>query len=368
MFSIATEVSSYEGYFHAIRARFDELEHRLESLIDKVVVEVNNEKREYQKTTLDKAYSTVCKAKMRQNWRSTQFRKIKLFFEGKGIKHVNDATMTHADEYANWITSIYDKPNTRRGFISAFKEFFHILESRKIIPFNISKHLETPKEQLHQSKTIEYHELEEMIDYAMKKYEKYQSQPKAMAYLFLLMLRDTSSRIAEIRRIKRSHIIKEERVIHIPIGKNRREYYKFYGYIDDQFPTLLEKIGKEAKGEYVFTQRNGKRYDVKGLRWIFYNIAQKLGIDANPNAVRSCMADWYDRNTNLSDEEIARQIGNEPQTLRRHYKKRKLETVKATVKKLNGTQQKLPKSIDLQRRFTQLVAQGLWSSEGETRR
>ena len=40
----------------------------------------------------------------------------------------------------------------------------------------------------------------------------------------------------------------------------------------------------------------------------------------------------------VTDDEIARQTGNEPQTLRRHYKKRKLETVKATVKKLNRTQ------------------------------
>jgi integrase len=87
-----------------------------------------------------------------------------------------------------------------------------------------------------------------MINYARRKYEKYQSQPKAMAYLFLLMLRDTSSRISEIRRMKWSDIIKEERVIHIPVGKNGREYYKFYGYIDDQLPELLEKIGKEAKG------------------------------------------------------------------------------------------------------------------------
>ncbi len=134
-----------------------------------------------------------------------------------------------------------------------------------------------------------------------------------MAYLFLLMLRDTSSRIAEIRRIKWSDIIKEEK------------------------SSILERIEKEANSEYIFTQRNGKRYDLKGLRWIFYNIAEKLQIDANPNAVRSCMADWYDRNTNLSDEEIARQIGNEPQTLRRHYKRRKLETVKATITKLNGT-------------------------------
>lgn len=125
--------------------------------------------------------------------------------------------------------------------------------------------------------------------------------------------------------------------IHVPIGKRNGEYYKFYGYIDDQLPKLLERIEKEANSEYVFTQRNGKRYDLKGLRWIFYNIAEKLQIDANPNAVRSCMADWYDRNTNLSDEEIARQIGNEPQTLRRHYKRRKLETVKATITKLNGT-------------------------------
>ena len=78
--------------YHAIMARFDQLEHKLESLIDKVIVEVNNWKREYQKTTRDKAYSIVCKAKMKEKWRPTQFRKIRLFFESKGIKHVNDAT------------------------------------------------------------------------------------------------------------------------------------------------------------------------------------------------------------------------------------------------------------------------------------
>lgn len=70
---------------------------------------------------------------------------------------------------------MYDKPNTRRGFISAFKDLFHVLESRIIISFNVAKHLETPKEQLHQSKTIEYEELEKMINYARRKYEKYRS-------------------------------------------------------------------------------------------------------------------------------------------------------------------------------------------------
>jgi len=76
-----------------------------------------------------------------------------------------------------------------------------------------------------------------------------------MAYLFLLMLRDTSSRIAEIRRIKWSDIIKEEKIIHIPIGKRNREYYKFYGYIDDQLPKLLERIEKEANSEYIYSPR-----------------------------------------------------------------------------------------------------------------
>ena len=126
-------------------ARFDQLEHKLESLIDKVrdgneakdlllslpnqfqplivrferleeKIKKLTDQREYGKTTLDRAYLIVCKAKMKEKWRPTQFRKIRLFFESKGIKHVNDVTMTHADEYANWITSMYDKPNTRRGF------------------------------------------------------------------------------------------------------------------------------------------------------------------------------------------------------------------------------------------------------------
>jgi len=73
------------------------------------------DKREYGKTTFDRAYLIVCKAKMKEKWRLTQFRKIRFFFESKGIKHVNDVAMTHADEYANWITSMYDKPSTRRG-------------------------------------------------------------------------------------------------------------------------------------------------------------------------------------------------------------------------------------------------------------
>jgi integrase len=273
---------------------------------------------------------------MREKWRSTQFRKIRLFFERKRIKYVNDVTMPDADEYANWITSIYDKPNTRRGFISAFKEFFHVLESRKIIPFNVAKHLETPKEKLHQSKTIEYEELTRMINYARERYEELPSWGNAIDYMFTLVLRDTSCRIAEIRRMKWREIDDNEQIIHIPIGKHQGEYYKFYGYIDDQLPKLLEQLKKWRKSEYVLSLENGKQYSIEGLRKIFHRIADELGIDSNPNAVRSCMADWYDRNTNLSDEEIARQIGNEPQTLRRHYKKRKLEIVKATVRKLNG--------------------------------
>lgn len=42
MLYIATEVNPYEGYFHAVMARFDQLEHKLESLIGKVIDEVNN--------------------------------------------------------------------------------------------------------------------------------------------------------------------------------------------------------------------------------------------------------------------------------------------------------------------------------------
>jgi integrase len=122
-------------------------------------------------------------------------------------------------------------------------------------------------------------------------------------------------------------IDEKERIIYIPIGKHQGEYYKFYGYIDDQLPRLLKAVKKWRKSDYILSLENGKQYSIEGLRKIFYRIADKLDIDSNPNAVRSCMADWYDRNTNLSDEEIARQIGNEPQTLRRHYKKRKLETI-----------------------------------------
>ena len=98
----------------------------------------------------------------------------------------------------------------------------------------------------------------------------------------------------------------------------------------------MKEVKKWKKSKYVLSLENGNQYSIEGLRKIFYRIGDELGIDSNPNAVRLCMADWYDRNTNLSDEEIARQIGNEPQTLRRHYKKRKLKTVKATVRKLNG--------------------------------
>lgn len=42
--------------YHAIMARFDQLEYKLESLIDKLIVEVNNgNKQVYEKTTLDRA-------------------------------------------------------------------------------------------------------------------------------------------------------------------------------------------------------------------------------------------------------------------------------------------------------------------------
>jgi len=189
-----------QDQFYVFMARLDRLENKLESLINKVIDEINNGNNHvYKNTAFGKAYSIVCRGKRREKWRRTQFKKMKLFFERKGIDYVNDVTMPDADEYADWITSIYDKTNTRRGFISAFKEFFYILESRKIILFDIAKHLETPKEKLHQSKTIEYEELTRMIDYARERYEELRSWANTMCYMLMLVLRDTSCRVAEIR-------------------------------------------------------------------------------------------------------------------------------------------------------------------------
>ena len=276
--------------FYALVARFDRLEEKLEILISKVIDGVNNvNKQVCKKTTFDRAYPIVCKAKMRQNQRSTQFRKIRLLLESRGIKHVNDVTMPRADQYPNWIVSIYDKHNTRRGFISAFKEFFRILESRKIIPFDIAKHLETPKEKLHQSKTIEYEELTRMTNYARERHEELPSWGNAMTYMFMLVLRDTSCRVSEIKRVKWREIDKNERIIHIPVGKHQGEYYKFYGYVDNQLPKLLKEVKKWKKSGYVLSLENGKQYSIEGLRKIFYRIADELCIDSNPNAVGSCM-------------------------------------------------------------------------------
>lgn len=39
---MAAEVNPYEGYFYAIMARLDQLEARLENLVNKVITEVNN--------------------------------------------------------------------------------------------------------------------------------------------------------------------------------------------------------------------------------------------------------------------------------------------------------------------------------------
>jgi len=60
--SIATEVKLYEGYFHAIMARFDQLEHKLESLIEKVIDEVKDGN-EPKDLPLNEFFSTFCALK-----------------------------------------------------------------------------------------------------------------------------------------------------------------------------------------------------------------------------------------------------------------------------------------------------------------
>ncbi len=62
MLSIATEVKLYEGYFHAIMARFDQLEHKLESLIEKVIDEVKDGN-EPKDLPLNEFFSTFCALK-----------------------------------------------------------------------------------------------------------------------------------------------------------------------------------------------------------------------------------------------------------------------------------------------------------------
>ena len=59
---MTTEVNSYEGYFHAIMSRFDQLEDKLESLIDKVVDEVSNGNRP-KDLLLNEFFSTFCALK-----------------------------------------------------------------------------------------------------------------------------------------------------------------------------------------------------------------------------------------------------------------------------------------------------------------
>jgi len=60
--SIAAEVNPYEGYFHAIMARFDQLEDKLEVLIRKVIDEVNNGNKP-KDLLLDKIFSRFCALK-----------------------------------------------------------------------------------------------------------------------------------------------------------------------------------------------------------------------------------------------------------------------------------------------------------------
>jgi len=60
--SIATEVNLYEGYSRAIMARFDQLEHKLESLIDKVIDNVNNGSKP-KDLPLSEFFSTFCALK-----------------------------------------------------------------------------------------------------------------------------------------------------------------------------------------------------------------------------------------------------------------------------------------------------------------
>jgi len=55
---MTTEVNSYEGYFHAIMSRFDQLENKLE-LISKVIDEVNNGNRP-KDLPLNEFFSTFC--------------------------------------------------------------------------------------------------------------------------------------------------------------------------------------------------------------------------------------------------------------------------------------------------------------------
>jgi len=60
--SIETEVNPYEGYFHAVMARFDQLEHKLESLIDKVIDEVKDGN-EPKDLPLNEFFSAFCALK-----------------------------------------------------------------------------------------------------------------------------------------------------------------------------------------------------------------------------------------------------------------------------------------------------------------
>jgi len=60
--SIATEVNPYEGYFQTIMARFDQLEQKLETIISKVIDEVNNGNRP-KDIPLNEFFLTFCALK-----------------------------------------------------------------------------------------------------------------------------------------------------------------------------------------------------------------------------------------------------------------------------------------------------------------
>jgi len=86
---LENEVDPYEGYFHAVMARFDQLEHKLESFIDRIIDEVNNGNKP-KDLPMNEFFSTFCalKAWDENHPSATVYRtSLSLFFKFLGRKY-----------------------------------------------------------------------------------------------------------------------------------------------------------------------------------------------------------------------------------------------------------------------------------------
>jgi hypothetical protein len=106
------EVNPCEGYFRAVIARFDQLEHKLESFIDRVIDEVNNGNKP-KDLPMNEFFSTFCalKAWDENHPSATVYRtSLNLFFKFLGRKYpkvrsLKELTAVMVSEYVKYLKS-----------------------------------------------------------------------------------------------------------------------------------------------------------------------------------------------------------------------------------------------------------------------